>query len=238
VSTPVNSVNPLAPIKLEKPQQRINYIKSVCAGKSVLDIGCLDETAFNKKANSGFWLHEEIAKVARSIVGIDNSSVLGGKSLETGFSTILCHDILKVTSVDIPGVEIVVMGELIEHLIDPLSVLTHLLDNFSQCSIVLSTPNATGITNVLGALLNRESNHPDHVAIYSYKTLMTLMNRAGADHVVIQPYLTLYSEALLRNRGVRKKTIQILTYIINRVERIRPLFSAGYVVTISRNMSN
>jgi hypothetical protein len=39
----------LAKINLPKPQYQIDLIKSVCCGKSFLDIGCLDETAFELK---------------------------------------------------------------------------------------------------------------------------------------------------------------------------------------------
>jgi len=125
------------------------------------------------------------------------------------------------------------MGELIEHLTDPFSVLLHIVSEFPQCSIVLSTPNATGITNVLGAMLSRESNHPDHVAIYSYKTLRTLIGRIPNVQIEIKPYLTVYYEAILRNKGLRRLIIKTTNISVNIIEKLRPLYSAGYVVIIT-----
>lgn len=224
---------PLAKIRLPKAQNRIELMKSVCVGKSILDIGCLDETAFELKARTGYWLHEELAAVAKSIVGLDNSSVLKSGPIDTGFSQIQYQDIYQLKQSDFIDAEVIVMGELIEHLTDPFSVLLHVVNEFPQCSIVLSTPNATGITNVLGAVLSRESNHPDHVAIYSYKTLGTLISRIQSVQFEIKPYLTVYYEAILRNKGIKRQLIKALNFFVNRIERIRPLYSAGYVVVIT-----
>jgi hypothetical protein len=212
-------------------------MKSVCVGKSVLDLGCLDETAFELKARTGFWLHEELAAVSRSIVGLDNSSILKSGPIDTGFSQIQYQDIYQLRQSDFLDAEVIVMGELIEHLTDPFSVLLHLTSEFPRCSIVLSTPNATGITNVLGAILSRESNHPDHVAIYSYKTLSTLIGRIQSVQFEIRPYLTVYYEAILRNRGIKRLLIKSLNFFVNMIEKIRPLYSAGYVVVISPRTS-
>ncbi len=228
---------PLAKMRLPKPQSRINLMKSICVGKSVLDIGCLDETAFNQKVRSGFWLHEELASVSKTIVGLDNSSILRSGPIDTGFSQIRFQDIYELKRTGFPDAQVIVMGELIEHLNDPYSVLLHLVREFPNCSIVLSTPNATGITNVLGAMINRESNHPDHVAIYSYKTLTTLMSRISDVEFDIKPYLTVYSEAILRNKGVRRFMVTSLNFLVNLIEKLRPLYSAGYVVVLTPRAS-
>ena len=233
MSLHVNESSPLAPIKLARPTSRIELMKSRCVGMNILDIGCLDETAFESKIRSGFWLHEEIASVAKSVIGIDNSDVLKQAPIETGFSTIVFEDIFTLEPANYPNIDVIVMGELIEHLVNPLSVLSQLVGKFPKSSIVLSTPNATGITNVIGALVNRESNHPDHVAIYSYKTLCTLMSRLENVDFQIQPYLTLYSEAVLRNKGLKRKAVLLINAIINRIEWLRPFYSGGFVVTIA-----
>ena len=110
------------------------------------------------------------------------------------------------------------MSELIEHLTDPFSVLLHIVSEFPHCLIVLSTPNASVITNVLGALLSRESNHPDHVAIHSYKTLRTLIGRIPNVQIEITPYLTVNYEAVLRNKGLRRLFIKTTNFSINTIE--------------------
>lgn len=225
--------SPFARLKLIRPVSRIELIKSKCVGKNVLDIGCLDETAFNQKESTGFWLHEEIAAVAKSIIGIDNSKLLEDGPIKTGFSEIHLQDIFTINPTNFPQVDVIVMGELIEHLIDPLSVLVQLIKKFPNSLIVMSTPNATGITNVLGALVNRESNHPDHVAVYSYKILNTLMGRIENVDFKVEPYLTSYSESILASRGLKRLLVKSINVFVNVIERLRPFYSGGYVITVS-----
>ena len=77
------SYTPLEYIKIGRPVDRIAYISRVCMNKVVLDLGALDENAFTKKRTHGSWLHEEIAKVALRVIGLDSSDVVPANGLVT-----------------------------------------------------------------------------------------------------------------------------------------------------------
>lgn len=69
-------------VRADRPKNHISYIRDACKDKSVLDIGCLDETAHHLKSEESL-MHFQIGKVARTLIGIDNSPELENKSLLT-----------------------------------------------------------------------------------------------------------------------------------------------------------
>ena len=86
----------------------------------------------------------------------------------------------RSTRLGIQPAEIVVAGEVIEHLDDPgsfLDGLHRLLAPGGQ--LILTTPNASGLLNGFAAMAGAEINHPDHVILFSWRTLTNLMARHG-----------------------------------------------------------
>ena len=76
--------------------------------------------------------------------------------------------------------DVVVIGELIEHLDDAGSMLEAVKPLVAPGGrIVITTPNGHGLFNVCAALAGRELNHPDHVTLYSWYTLSNLLARHG-----------------------------------------------------------
>lgn len=74
---------PLEKIRVDRPVNRLSYIPNLCKGKRVLDIGCYDETAVETKFDTGYWLHNLISQKAKSVIGIDSSSLIKGE-IKTG----------------------------------------------------------------------------------------------------------------------------------------------------------
>src|SRR5215469_1485458 len=220
---------PLEHIKIPRPVDRLAYISAACSNKRVLDLGALDETAFVQKSGNGTWLHEQIAKVADSVLGLDSSATIP----ENGFVTAPNARIMKGSVLNAKNLladinfrpDIVVAGELIEHLDNPLTFLRTLrnIPQLNGAILLLSTPNATAIHNCLIALASRESTHADHLCILSFKTLSTLLVRAGYHDWEIIPYYADFAEMKQRHRGVRKKLIMSGQAAINLIERNFPL---------------
>jgi DNA-binding NtrC family response regulator len=71
----------LEPVRPARPVDRVGYIAARCAGKRVLDIGCLDETALAKRTTDE-WLHARIAAQAVSVTGVDLSDHLPEDGLD------------------------------------------------------------------------------------------------------------------------------------------------------------
>jgi hypothetical protein len=229
---------PLERLSPPRPVDRISFIAANCTGRRVLDLGAMDETAFAAKRGLGTWLHEEIGKVAASVEGIDSSDLVPPEGLRTGPRSIIRHVDSSATNQFLaaldPSPEVVVAGELIEHLENPLGFLASLRENprLRGVTLILSTPNATALHNCLIALGSRESTHPDHLCIFSYKTLTTLCRRAGFEDWSIIPYFARFTEMEQRNRGVRRLMVRGGQRIINGLEWLFPLMSFGYIVLI------
>lgn len=228
------SYTALEAIRVEKPQDRIRQIESYARGKLVFDLGALDETAFESKQDTDTWLHARLCAVAREVVGIDNSELVPPVGLQTRPN----GKIFKANIFDLAEIvarhgkpDLVVAGELIEHLPDTLEFLQGLkrCRELESAQFVFSTPNACSWHNVIVGLAGRESMHRDHLQIYSYKTLRTLFDRAGIELVSLRPYGARFDEMIDRTSGVKRTAVRCFQAGINLLEFAAPVLSAGWV---------
>ena len=74
-----------------------------------------------------------------------------------------------------PDVTLILISELIEHLSNPGRCLEALRAAYPTTPCYVTVPQAGAYRLVDG----REMVHPDHVAYYSYTTLLTLLRRHG-----------------------------------------------------------
>jgi hypothetical protein len=233
---PVNDLRytPLERLSTRRPVDRVHFVLERCRGKAVLDLGCYDETALVKQGTAA-WLHGEIARVARCVLGVDGSDEIPLAGLETGpTSRILKGDVTALAPVVREAdVEVVVAGELIEHLPNTLAFLEQLRRSFPGRELVATTPNSTSLTNVLLGVASRESNHHDHLQIYSYKTLCTLCRRVGFPTWDIVPYHVRYTEMALRSGPARRRIVGGVEAMVNACEWALPLLSGGLILHVA-----
>jgi SAM-dependent methyltransferase len=213
---------------------RLAYIAERCRGKTVLDVGCFDETALQKR-NTEHWLHGRIAAVARRVVGVDSSSAIPAEGIVTAPNAVI-H---RGDGVDLdPAIlaserfDVIVAGEFIEHIESPSRFFRNLRQAFAGREFVLSTPNGVAFANTLMGTIGREAQHHDHVHNFTFKTLNTLCLRAGFDDWEIIPYRFFATEMLLASHGVKRACVLGVERSIRIVERMFPLLSFGYVVRI------
>ncbi len=236
-STPLR-YTPLERLAVRRPVDRIAFIALACARCRVLDLGAMDETAWAAKRGRGTWLHEEIGRSALQVDGIDNSALVPKEGLRTGPNSIIRRGDIRNPQplvAELPdSPDVVVAGELIEHLENPLQFLRRFaeISRLSGKTLILSTPNATALHNVLIGLARRESTHHDHLCILSYKTLATLCTRAGFAEWEIIPYFSRFTEMQERHSGALRIAVQAAERVVNLIEWIFPLLSFGYVVRI------
>lgn len=230
------SYQPLERVRLPRPVNRSAFIVEHCRGRRVLDLGCYDETALVKR-DAGEWLHGKIVKVATSVVGIDNSSGLPPDGIQTGPSSRILRGDVAALDGALPRdarPEVIVAGELIEHLADPTAFLRQIKALFEGRQFIASTPNATQLSNVLLGLAYRESNHQDHLNVFSFKTLTTLCTRAGFEEWRLIPYHVQYTEMALRTKGMRRTMVHVAQTLVGGAETVFPLLSSGYIIDVSR----
>lgn len=224
----------LEPISVPRPRDRLEQIEALAQEKRVFDLGALDETAYASKQDNDRWLHARLCAVAREVVGIDNSALVPPEGLRTRPNgRIVNADIFALSSsVALYGrPDLIVAGELIEHLPDTLAFLRSLKTSpeLAGVEFVFSTPNACSWHNVVIGLLGRESTHQDHLQIYSYKTLRTLFDRAGVELLSLQPYGARFDEMIERSGGATRVAVKGFQATINALEWLTPVLSAGWV---------
>jgi SAM-dependent methyltransferase len=225
----------LETINVKKPVERVPFISNLTKGKMVLDIGCFDETA-QVKVNTEHWLHLEIAKKAKQVVGIDNSDLLPTQGLKVNENSY----IYKADATDIPLsiladkiFDVVVAGEFIEHIENHISFLKYVQKNFKNSTIVISTPNGMAVSNFLMGLIRKEVQHPDHLHVFSYKTLYTVCSRAGFSDFEIIPYYFYATEMIKKSSGFKRILVQFIEKAIKIAEYFFPLNCMGYILVIN-----
>lgn len=140
------------------------FILGRISGKRVLEFGA-----------SGA-LHEQMRRKAVFLFGVDRASDLSD-------DTVIGFDLDDVLQPRLPGevgpYDVIVCGEVLEHLGNPQYFLHRLKTQFPDVPVILSVPNA--FSAIAGAHLERgvENVNKDHVCWYSYRTLRTLLERVG-----------------------------------------------------------
>ena len=128
-------------------------------------------------------MHESIVRVSSKCYGIDrpsemfkhDSSAQDPKEFNVGVDLDEIHSTMPI----FPGVEIIVCGEVIEHLSNPGYFLQRMLRAYPLVPVIITVPNAFADAGRGSLERGVENVNIDHVAWYSYTTLKTLVTRAG-----------------------------------------------------------
>lgn len=229
------SYDTLERLRPPRPVDRLAYIAEACRDRKVLDIGCYDETALVKR-DTEHWLHGRIAKVAASVIGIDNSAALPLEGLATApNATIFRGDGLDPRAAVLRDseIDVIVAGEFIEHIAPPLDFFAAMKRRFPGRRLLISTPNGVTFANTLLGMTGREVQHPDHIQVFTYKILNTLCERADFADWRIIPYRFYATEMILNSKGAKKAAAQSVQWFVRIVERLFPLLSFGYVLDVT-----
>jgi SAM-dependent methyltransferase len=161
---------------------RLDAVRALVRGRTVIDLGFVDEGQMDSKRGHGLWLHEIVSAEARACVGLDSDEAGVARANARGFNALVAdvEDAEALAALALEPAEVVLAGELIEHLDRPGDFLEAVKVLVAPGgSLVLTTPNAHALTNVFGALLRRELVNADHVAWLSWRTATTLLERHG-----------------------------------------------------------
>jgi SAM-dependent methyltransferase len=183
---------------------RIEYLSGLARGRRVIHVGFVDSGYEDMQAEAGTWLHQHLADVAASLVGIDVDEAGVARAKAQGFEAYVADgrepDVLA--SLGIEPAEVLIAGEVIEHLDDPGSFLDGLHGLLAPGGLlVLTTPNASGLLNGFAAMAGAEINHPDHVILFSWRTLTNLLGRHGWEHVRTATYVPAVKQAPAKGLG-------------------------------------
>ena len=153
---------------------RFEYLCALATGRRVVHVGFVDAGCQTLNEQSGAWLHDHLARTASELIGLDLDTAGVDDARRRGYEAhaVDCRDVDAVRALGLPPADLVVAGEVIEHLDDPGSFLDGLHALVAPGGLlVVTTPNASGLVNAAALLGNLEVNHPDHVALYTCTTL-------------------------------------------------------------------
>lgn len=142
-----------------KVVDRAEFILAMVKGKRVLEFGASGP------------MHDAIQKAASVCYGVDRVDGPG----------VVAFDLDDVTVTELPfaPAEVIVCGEVIEHLSNPGWFLTRLRRQYDGIPVVITVPNAFSSIAAKWIAKGKENVNADHVAWYSPKTLSVLLERAG-----------------------------------------------------------
>jgi SAM-dependent methyltransferase len=164
------------------PCDRAELLLEFSTDKRVVHVGFVDEKRMEAKLEEGKWLHARLAAVADSIVGVDSAEDGVEWAKEQGFEAyaVDAQSPEAVAALGLEPADVVVAGEIIEHLDAPgpfLRAMRELLK--PEGILVVTTPNAYRLLNFLAPASGSELIHPDHTAWHSPHTLKNLLERNG-----------------------------------------------------------
>lgn len=178
-----------------------NVIINNCKGKKVLHLGCVDYPLIMEPVMKNNLLHTRIIEVAEKVLGIDISQ----KGIEFlnekyGIDNIIHGDVEKLSELNIkPEFDVVVIGELLEHLANP-GLLLHELEKIctQKTLIIITVPNAFSAKSFLRVMMKKELVHSDHVAYYSLRTIYSLTKKFDFEIISVNSYLSLSKKKIIR----------------------------------------
>jgi 2-polyprenyl-3-methyl-5-hydroxy-6-metoxy-1,4-benzoquinol methylase len=217
---------------------RLAWLEGLAVSKDVVHLGFLDVGRVDDKTAAGIWLHQRIARVARRVIGIDLDPKGVAAAREAGYEAYSCdlEDREAVTALNLAPAGLVIAGELIEHLDSPgrfFEAVKPLVAEGGE--LVLTTPNAVSVTSFLVALSRREWVNPDHVGMYSWRTLAALLERHDWEMTDVLFYYR------GKRMGPEAKTHRVLALGFNAYERalrpflrVAPTLADGLIVVAKR----
>ena len=158
-------------------EDRITYLCDLARGKRILDVGvvdhCLDASLSER------WLHGRLCEVAKKCLGVD---VLTDELEQLRLRGYDVRDADLTRGPLDETFDIIVMGELIEHIEQPGRLLRNaamMLDEGGL--VVLTTPNPWYVNVIIKNLLDTApfTESADHVSWYDASTLYEMGQRCG-----------------------------------------------------------
>jgi 2-polyprenyl-3-methyl-5-hydroxy-6-metoxy-1,4-benzoquinol methylase len=158
---------------------RIEFLKKRSRGKRVLHLGATDAPGTDLAIRNGRFLHSKLKEEAAHLVGLDNNvPMIIHLQKNHGFEGIYSANVESAGDYPDEEYDLVIAGEILEHLSNPGRALDAARTRLSPCGeVVITAPNANSLKVFLRAVMGYELIHPDHVLHHSLRTLTALAER-------------------------------------------------------------
>jgi 2-polyprenyl-3-methyl-5-hydroxy-6-metoxy-1,4-benzoquinol methylase len=155
------------------------FLARLVEGKTVLDVGCADHSVSREASDS--WLHKHLARSARFILGVDILESEAAELRRRGYNVISGD----ATTIALDRrFDVVVAGEIIEHVGAPAALVASLARHLNQEGrLALTTPHAFFALHFLESVFCSPAKrwNEQHVTWYCPSTLGNLLRRNGLD---------------------------------------------------------
>lgn len=186
---------------------RDRYLVSHSEGHAVLHLGCANAESIDSRLPKGNMLHLRLLKAARKVVGVDIDELSIDKLRARGINDLHVADIEEADfSAFASDCDLVIAGEVLEHLQNPGRAMARVRDLLSSSSgtFIITVPNAFGFHNILSVALKRyELVLATHNAYYSPTTIREFIGRCGFRVLEMQMFTTVptgsYVKRLLKS---------------------------------------
>lgn len=196
-------------------------ILRLCAGKKVMDVGCVGQDKFFQSPD---WLHKKIKSVAASTVGVDVNMEWKSAFDEHGYTLWDARELDGVTE----RFELVVMGDVIEH-VDNVSSFLETYARFLAPGgqMVISTPNPFSARQFYNIFLyGKPSVNPEHTVWLDPMVMTEVFKRLGYK---IEYFCWLHEYG--KPKGFRNR---ILYPMYRLYYSFRRFFSPNFLFVVSR----
>lgn len=165
---------------------RITLLERLVAARTVVHVGCVDHTPeqIRKRLDKGNWLHARIDRAARRCLGVDiDADGIEYMRSELGYPEVVHGNLAESTLEAITSArwEILLLGELVEHLNDPVGFLGEMRRRYKDhvASVIITVPNAFRFKNFLVGLGGAEKINSDHRYWFTPYTIAKVLHEAG-----------------------------------------------------------
>lgn len=157
--------------------RRLDLLRHLASGRQVLDVGVVEHFAGNEQRSR--WLHRHLVEVAASCHGIDILADDVEQLREQGYD-VEVHDLTEGPTAD--RYELIVMGEIVEHLGAPGPFLANVRASLVDGGrVVLTTPNPYMLNRTWHGLRGRFTDSVDHAVLLGPGNIAELAGRAGLE---------------------------------------------------------
>ena len=154
----------------------VEWLLNIVEGKTCLDVGAVEHDLSYTERDT--WKHGQLKKVCSRVVGIDILEEYAAVLRERGYDIRVCD----ATSDTFLGekFEAVVLGDVIEHVNNPVDLLRFAIRHLQQGGIaVAKTPNPYYIDHIKKFAKSRGFENLDHIAWFTPTMAMEIARRAG-----------------------------------------------------------
>jgi len=220
------------------PPEREDFILDLCGEKRVIHLGFVDEHQLEAKRERGQWLHERLGEVASRLIGIDLDAVDVERAQELGCEAYVA-DAQQEAQLRQPRARARARrrrrrGDRAPRVAwDFLAAFRELVEPGGL--LIVTTPNASALTNAVAPLFGLELVHPDRMAAFSPYTLAAILERCGWS----KPEVCFYQRRPRPDlaHGVVGRTLAFARLIVSGVVRLVPGWSDG-LIAVARSPRN